>query len=491
MYHDREFGVGVGGAGAVALRPLRAPAIAKRPSLASLDLVVDLGSRIGSRDWFRGVGTCLALCYVAASFAPGFGPLPGASPPPMTEAQAGEASALTIQPLALGGDTGRRAAPTDAVVPVTGVPERPTLNLLATVGETDSLVRVLERAGVAAADAKLVEGMVAAVADPSGIRPGTTLDLVLGQRSDPGAPRPLEALAFRARFDLKLDIKRVGGRLTLSSLPISVDARPLRIQGRIGASLYQSLRSAGLPARSVADYIRAIASQIDIGRVAPGDRFDLVVETRRAGTGESETGALLYAGLDQAGGNRLRLMHWAQGGSGQWFEASGAGQASGALQRPVPGRVSSDFGMRRHPILGYTRMHRGIDFRAGYGTPILAATDGRVTRARWAGGYGKQVQIAHAGGLATSYSHMGRIVAGEGEWVRQGQLIGYVGSTGLSTGPHLHYELHVNGVAVDPSTVRFTSRAQLSGRELAAFRSRLGMLLGLPASGGSGSGSGS
>lgn len=475
------------GGSAVALRAARtfrpAPAALAPPRksfLSGFDLVVDLGAGIGSRDWFRGLGTCLALCYVTGSFAPGFGPLPGASPPARTEVQSSETEALAIKPLALGADSGRRVAPNDAVIPVTDVPERPTLQLLASVGQNDSFARVLERAGVAKAEARLIEAMVASVADPAGIRPGTMLDLTLGRRPDPGMARPVEALAFRARFDLKLDIKRVGGRLTLSSLPLSVSERPLRLQGRIGSSLYQTLRTAGLPASAVADFIRAVATRIDIGDVAAGDRYDLVVEHRTAGGGESETGALLYAGLDQASGERIQLLQWEQGGKRQWFEASGVGKATGFLQRPVPGSVSSDFGVRRHPILGYTRMHQGVDFRAGFGTPILAATDGRVTRAGWAGGYGHQVRIAHAGGLATSYSHMSRIIAEPGEWVRQGQLIGYVGSSGLSTGPHLHYELHVNGVPVDPAGVRFTTRAQLSGAELAAFRERLRRLLSIP-----------
>ena len=175
----------------------------------------------------------------------------------------------------------------------------------------------------------------------------------------------------------------------------------------------------------------------------------------------------------------LKMMAWEQGGRVQWFEASGVGQAKGLLQRPVPGSVSSKFGLRRHPILGYTRMHTGMDFRAGHGTPILAATDGRVSRAGWAGGYGKQVRIAHAGGLMTSYSHMSRIVAKPGERVKQGELIGYVGSTGLSTGPHLHYELYRGGKPINPASVRFTTRAQLSGRDLAAFKAKLGSLLAI------------
>jgi murein DD-endopeptidase MepM/ murein hydrolase activator NlpD len=173
-------------------------------------------------------------------------------------------------------------------------------------------------------------------------------------------------------------------------------------------------------------------------------------------------------------------MQWEQDGKPQWFEASGVGKSRGLLQRPVPGTVSSSFGFRRHPILGYTRLHKGLDFRAGYGTPILAATDGRVSAAGWAGGYGKQVRISHPGGLMTSYSHMSRINAEPGAFVRQGQVIGYVGSTGLSTGPHLHYELYRNGIAVDPASVQFVMRAQLGGGDLAAFQARLRGLLSLP-----------
>jgi murein DD-endopeptidase MepM/ murein hydrolase activator NlpD len=135
--------------------------------------------------------------------------------------------------------------------------------------------------------------------------------------------------------------------------------------------------------------------------------------------------------------------------------------------------MSSGFGMRRHPILGYTRMHAGIDFAARYGSPIYAVTDGVVAYAGRHGGHGNYVRIEHGGGLATGYAHMSRIAAIPGQRVRRGQVIGYVGSTGLSTGPHLHYELYRNGVTVNPLSVRFTTTAQLAGAELAAFRAKL------------------
>ena len=448
-----------------------------------LELLQDLGTGIGSAQWFRGLATCTALCLAAFSFAPGIEPLVGASPRPYTEAQFEEARALSFSPLAYGADTGRRMAATDAVQPLTDTPERPRIALTATLGRGDSFARVLRRAGVSKDDAAQLEIMIGEAVDMTAIKAGTPLELVLGRRPAATAPRPVESLAFRARFDLSLSIERRGGALVLNRVPIAVDDTPLRIQGQVGSSLYRAARAAGAPAKAIETYLRAIATQVSVGSLGANDRFDIIVEHRRAATGEVEVGRLLYAGLDRSNGKDLQLMQWTQGGSTQWFEASGVGKTSGSLQRPVPGAVSSNFGKRRHPILGYTRMHKGMDFRAGYGTPILAATDGRVTRAGWAGGYGKQVRIAHAGGLTTSYSHMSRITAKPGQRVRQGQVIGYVGSTGLSTGPHLHYELYRNGTAINPASFKFTTRAQLSGSDLARFKSQLRSLLAVPTSG--------
>ena len=452
-----------------------------RRSVGDFDLVVDLGQRIGSAEWLRGFATCAALCYAAWSLGPSLSPLPGISPPPLSEPQLEEVQALGLAPLALGADTGRRMAPTDAVETLPESPERPIIDLRASLGRGDGLSRVLERAGVAAAEAERVAAMVAEAVPLSDIRPGTTLDLTLGRRPNRRVARPLERLAFRARFDLRIELARVDGALALTRIPIAVDETPLRIQGRVGASLYRSARAAGVPARIVESYIRALTSQISVpSGLNSDDRFDIIIEHRRAATGETETGALLYAGLDRPAGRDLQLMQWTSDGRAQWFEASGVGRESGGLMQPVPGRITSNYGLRMHPILGYSRMHRGIDFRAAHGTPILAAADGQVSRAGWAGGYGRQVRINHAGGLATSYSHMSRIAVSPGARVRRGQVIGYVGSTGLSTGPHLHYEMYRNGATVNPRSVRFTSRAQLSGSALASFRSRLRSLLATP-----------
>jgi murein DD-endopeptidase MepM/ murein hydrolase activator NlpD len=455
-----------------------------RARAGRFDLVVDLGQRIGSRTWLRGFATCFALCYGAWSLGAGVQPLWGRSPPPLGDLQFEESRAIAIAPLAYGADTGRRMAPTEAVETLAESPERPIIDLRATLGRGDGFASVLERAGIGSAEAAQVASLIGAVVPLSDIRTGTTMDLTLGRRPNRSVARPLEKLTFRARFDLRVELARAGGALKLTRIPIAVDDTPLRIQGLVGPSLYRSARAAGVPARAVEAYIRALSTQISVpGGIGSGDKFDIIIEHRRAATGEVETGPLLYAGLKRASGRDLQLMQWDSGGRSQWFEASGVGRQSGGMTQPVPGPITSNYGLRMHPILGYARMHRGIDMRASYGTPILAVADGSVARAGWAGGYGRQVRLNHAGGLSTSYSHMSRIAVQPGAHVRQGQVIGYIGTSGLSTGPHLHFETYRNGATINPRSVRFVGRAQLSGSALASFRSRLRGLLGTPLGG--------
>jgi murein DD-endopeptidase MepM/ murein hydrolase activator NlpD len=222
----------------------------------------------------------------------------------------------------------------------------------------------------------------------------------------------------------------------------------------------------------VQEYLKTLDSQIDMEReVRAGDEFDIIIAYRRAATGERQAGQLLYAGVDRGGKPRTQLMRW--GSEGRFYEASGVGAQRRGLLAPVPGGISSTFGMRRHPILGYTRMHAGMDFKARYGTPIVAVSDGRVTSAGRAGGCGIAVRLDHGSGLSTRYCHMSRMAVSPGMQVRRGQVIGYVGSTGLSTGAHLHYEMYRGGRPINPASVEFVSRAELSGTQLIDFRRQL------------------
>ncbi|GGB28696.1 peptidase M24 [Sphingomonas metalli] len=455
-----------------------------RARAATIDWVPDLGTQIGTRHWWRGVATCSALCAATWMLSPGLDrSLVGAVPAPLAGSDWDEARTLGVAPLGLGAGTGRRmAAATDFVRPLAEAPERPLIELTATLGDGDSFSRALERAGVGRTDAGAAARLVGDAASLSDIPSGTRIALTLGRRPSRTMPRPLEQLSLRARFDLAVTVARAAdGSLSLERKPIAIDHTPLRLQGLVGSSLYRSARAAGAPAHAVEAYIKAIATRLSIGRdVASADTFDLVIEQDRAATGEVRLGELLYAGLDQ-GRRKLRLVHWTAAGERQpdWFDAAGQVERRGNMGMPVAGRVTSNFGMRMHPLLGFLRMHKGMDIAAPYGTPILAARDGTVASAGRNAGYGNFVKLNHPGGLASGYGHMSRIAVRGGQQVRQGQVIGYVGSTGLSTGPHLHWEVWKNGQSVNPRSISFASVARLSGGNLAAFKRRVAELAGL------------
>lgn len=480
MYLRDGDGLGQGGGGAIALpgRGISFPSIRRTLAEAQpFDLVVDLGVRIGSREWWRGLATCTALCAATLAFAPSLRPLPGHTAPALGEAESQEMRLQAISPEAFGQDTGRRAVATDLVEPLAETPERPQVEVNATLGRGDGFARVLERAGVGQDEAKTTADLVAQAVDLGDIKAGTKLDLILGRRPNKSVPRPLDHLAFRAKFELALEVNRIDGALKLIRKPIAVDDTPLRIEGRVGSSLFAAARAAGAPASAIQTYLRALGQHLSIQRdVHANDKFDLIIEHRRAATGETETGGLLYAGLQQ-GKKALRLLKWDDDGKEQWFDAAGVGESRGQMKMPVVGHLTSSFGMRFHPILGYSRMHKGIDYGAPMGSPIVAAMDGVVSFAGWHGGHGNFVQIRSAGNMGTGYAHMSRIAAHVGEHVHAGQVIGYVGSTGLSTGPHLHFEVYKDNVAINPATVKFIQAAKLAGSALARFKATLAHLL--------------
>lgn len=470
----------------------RSPAAKSRPGqvLASLkhhienrchaaDLAPDLAQDIGSGRWFRGLATMLGLGIVAVSFWPDLTVVEAATSAHADQPVRDEFRSQMIMPLALGSDSGRRMGATALVQPLSSAPERPTIQLVSALGQGDSLGRMLQRAGVGASDAARVIQLVGNTMPAGDIATGTQFDITLGQRTQPDVPRPLEALTFRARFDLDLAVTRDAGGLALERKPIAVDSTPLRIRGKVGSSLYRSARSAGAPLKAVQQYLKAIDEHVSLeSGIDAGDEFDIVIAYKRSAKGEREAGELLYAGLERGGKPRLQLMRW--GSDGQFFEASGFGKQSSSYFQPVSGRMSSRFGMRRHPVLGYRRMHAGVDYAARQGTPIVAVSDGVVSYSGRHGGHGNFVRIDHGGSLGSGYAHMSRIAVNRGARVRAGQVIGYVGSTGLSTGPHLHFEVYRGGRAVDPRSVQFISRPQISGEQLAQFRSRLKILKSVP-----------
>lgn len=249
--------------------------------------------------------------------------------------------------------------------------------------------------------------------------------------------------------------------------PVSEPVAVARFRGRLNGSLASALAGGGVPPDVAAGFMRTIADRsrgIDIG---PDDHFDLVVD------GGSGKAVLVYAALDRVGASDVQLLRV----EGAWVDASGG---DGKTARPVNGRLTSRFGVRRHPLLGFSRMHRGVDFAAAYGAPVVAASSGRVTGADWAGGYGRQVRIAHGAGLSSSYSHLSRFAVAAGRFVRAGEVIGYAGSSGLSTGPHVHYEVRRNGQAIDPLGSALQAGMHLDRRTRDQMQQRIAALLTLP-----------
>jgi len=445
-------------------------------AISEWNLISDLSQNIGSAIWFRAFFVFIALLIITLFFLPNFGPVYGAQQP-LTEKDEFElARAQMITPLAYGADNGMRMAATSSVLRLKDNPERPRIELTATLGQGDSFTRVLRRAGIGSSEARNISLLVAEATPLSDIKSGTPIEIVLGRRSEKNSTRPIENLSFRARFDLNLSVERIGDALALKRDNIKVDNTPLRIKGKVGKSLYRSARAAGVDANKAQQFLKTISQKMAISKIRSSDEFDIIIEHKRAETGEIQTGDLLFAGIERAGKPRVEMLKWKQGSNSQWFEASGVGETKGLLSRPVPGRITSGFGMRRHPVLGYRRMHNGLDFKASYGTPIRAASDGRVTYSGRNGGAGKFVKIKHNKSLSTGYAHMSRIAVNRGKYVKKGQIIGYVGSTGLSTGPHLHYILYRNGRPINPRSVKFTKTAQLSGRDLVNFKAKLAKL---------------
>jgi murein DD-endopeptidase MepM/ murein hydrolase activator NlpD len=282
------------------------------------------------------------------------------------------------------------------------------------------------------------------------------------------AVAPLEVAPQRSAAAIALEASK-------PAAPVAppADAGPVRIRGRAGDGLYWALRAAGASPQAAADYLAALATQIDVGgEVGPYDSFDLVMDHQQ----------LLYAGLQRWNSAPIQLVRWTANGRSEWVDAASpdrpvASQASGGFVMPAMGPITSYFGYRYHPILHFTRFHAGIDIGAGWGSPIVAAADGEVAAAGWDGGYGRAVHIVHAGGLMSVYGHMSAVVAQPGSFVHAGQLIGYVGASGLATGPHLHFEIRQNGNPVNPLAVRFAS-VQIADNHVAdGVKARLKALL--------------
>ncbi|MHA6645688.1 peptidoglycan DD-metalloendopeptidase family protein [Mesorhizobium sp. A623] len=255
------------------------------------------------------------------------------------------------------------------------------------------------------------------------------------------------------------------------------DSKPVAVRGslpNIYDGIYRAAYSYGMTKTMTKQLVRLLASNVDFqSRLTASDRMEVLFSQPDSDDQASDESELLYVSATFGGQTRTLYRFQMQDGEADYFDQDGRSAEQFLLRNPLPaGRFRSGFGARRHPILGYVRMHTGVDWAAPVGTPIIAAGNGVIEKAGWAGGYGKQIMIRHANGYETSYNHQSAFAKGmvAGVRVRQGQIIGYLGQTGLATGPHLHYELIVNGTKVDPMRVRLPVGKTLKGEDLVAFK---------------------
>jgi murein DD-endopeptidase MepM/ murein hydrolase activator NlpD len=343
----------------------------------------------------------------------------------------------------------------------------PTQTVEALPGDTP--LRLLTRAGVAPDDAQAAIRILRSVWDPRGLRAGQKAAVL--RQSD-------RLLSVRLPIAPGRDV--VVARDDTGNFIAEDQERPTAWvaslgTGTIWTSLSDSASRAGIPMSVVAEMIRAFSYDVDFQReIHPGDTFSVLYERVHDEFGNATgVGRLLYGEMI-LNGMRLRLYRFTTpDGEIGFFNAIGENIRKPLLRTPIDGaRLTSGFGMRFHPILGYSRMHRGVDFGAPIGTPVYAAGDGIVTRFGPASGYGNYIEIEHNQEYATAYGHLSGFAHGlhEGARVRQGDVIGYVGMTGLATGPHLHYEVHDHGIQIDPLSVKMPALTRLAGSELKAFQ---------------------
>jgi len=353
-------------------------------------------------------------------------------------------------------------------------------------GET--FEQAVRRTGVAPAEASAVAATVANAFDLADLRAGLKFETAIARPRDGRGDARLIGLTMRTGPASQLTVSRsFDGALRLRSLEEKITHETVVLKGDVERSLSASARELGATASIVRSASRLFATKFDMQRdIRATDEFTMVFDRDVTEAGRTvNVGDLMYAELRGVTFYRFKP---AGAKEPQFFDANGKNLRSAMMRTPLQSfrRVSSNFGFRTHPISGYKKMHQGIDFAAGTGTPVVAPADGVVVEARRWGGYGNWLRIRHNNGLESGYGHLSRYGSGirAGQRVSQGQIVAYVGSTGASTGPHLHYELWRNGQRINPAGVRTQEGTELAGADLAAFRAEKSRIDRIIASGG-------
>ena len=271
----------------------------------------------------------------------------------------------------------------------------------------------------------------------------------------------------------RIEIRKFQNEFIVKENILKLYKKEVVINNKIDSSLYNAAVEAGVEPNIIIEFARIFGFEVDFQRdIRKGDHFEIFYEKFEDDNNKvRDTGKIIYASMT-VNGEEINLYNFEFKGDEEYYDIKGKSITKSLMKTPINGaRLSSSFGMRKHPILGYNKMHKGTDFAAPSGTPIMASGTGTITRARWCGGGGNCVKIKHNSTYETVYAHMKAFAKGirEGKKVKQGQIIGYVGSTGLSTGPHLHYEVIVNGKKVNSQKLKLPSGKILKGEARKEF----------------------
>jgi murein DD-endopeptidase MepM/ murein hydrolase activator NlpD len=358
------------------------------------------------------------------------------------------------------------------------------VSMMINVRPGETLEAAVRRTGVGKDEARQAVSMMGKAFDTVNIKAGMAFQAAVAKPLGEQGSAKLVGLSMRIGPASALILSRaVDGALHVNKMEEKVIDQTTVAAGKMGTSLFVSAQKAGATPELTAQVVKLFSHKLDFSRdIQPGDEFSMVFDRKVTPSGRTiSAGDLLFAEIKAKGGaTRLYRFQGAGMAEAQYFDEFGKNVRSLLLRTPLETvRVTSSFGMREHPILGFTRMHMGIDFGAPSGTPVFAAGDGVVERADWTGGYGRWLQIKHAGGYETGYGHLSRWAVKAGQTVHQGQVVAYVGSTGLSTGPHLHYEIMVQGKKVNPSAFKAPPGVVLTGNALAAFKAEKARIDGL------------
>ena len=397
------------------------------------------------------------------------------------------------QPTVIDGNIDLPAFDSENITTITKTPPPEPVDETIKLAKNDTLAGRLMALGVTRQAARTLSAAIEPIFPASLMKPGMVFDVTLDKQQDfygndvifpvrmSFKPGPDEEILVDSDEDGQFNARVAGAgegkRSRYAEYP------QLRAAGKIGSSLYATAKDKGIPDYIITELIRVYSYDVDFQRqIRAGDEFEVFYGNPISGS-STKRKVLLYASLE-INGKMKRYYRYTTPDDGitDYYDEDGQAATKGLLRTPISGaRLTSGFGMRSHPLLGYSKMHAGIDFGAPKGTPIKAAGSGTIKKAGPAGSFGNMVQIQHQGEYSTLYAHMSRIAPGikSGTRVRQGQVIGYVGSTGRSTGPHLHYEIRLNNKPVNPLKVRAAGGRQLSGAALAAFRQQQNRVLAM------------